>query len=106
MATTPLPQDPFRRTDEDEDPGEHAHAAARRFKCATDSQPQLSLEAVLDATEGFIPLWAQGTVLRWRFNPETLAKFEYPDAVRKEVRQLMTAGVDAWGSAAPIGLDA
>ena len=103
--STRTSHDAFRLLGDEPDPREQVDTTGLRFKCTTDASPQASLEAVLDATEGFVPLWVKGTVLRWRFHPDSLARFEYPDAVRKEVRQLMNAGMEAWGSAAPITLD-
>ena len=38
------------------------------------------LEIVLDASNGFIPLWASGTVLRWRFRERSMSNFARPAA--------------------------
>lgn len=60
------------------------------------------LEIVLDATEGFIPLWEKDTVLRWRFQERSFAHFKDPGAAKKEVERLLSAALVAWGSAAPV----
>ena len=57
---------------------------------------------MLDATDGFIPLWREGTTLRWRFNEAALAVFQNPAAVRTYVRGLMSEAVIAWGDSAPV----
>src|SRR6185369_7482950 len=45
-------------------------------------------EIVVDASEGFVPLWAPNSILRWRFQERTIALFEDPDAARTEIRNL------------------
>lgn len=60
------------------------------------------LELVLDATEGFIPLWAEGTTLRWRFQERSLELFQNPDAAREALRGLFGEAVLAWGDACPV----
>jgi hypothetical protein len=59
-------------------------------------------ELVLDATEGFIPLWARGTMLRWRFQERSMSAFRDPAAAKLAIRQLMGEAVLKWGDAAPI----
>lgn len=60
------------------------------------------LEIVVDASEGFIPLWAQETVLRWRFREQSLKAFKNPAAAKIEIRKLFGAALLAWGDAAPV----
>jgi hypothetical protein len=60
------------------------------------------LEIVLDATEGFIPLWEKDTVLRWRFQERSFDHFKEPEAAKKEVERLLSAALVAWGPAAPV----
>jgi hypothetical protein len=57
---------------------------------------------VFDATEGFIPLWAENLVLRWKFNEASLAVFQQPNAIKKKLRNLLNSAITAWGDAAPI----
>lgn len=59
-------------------------------------------EIVVDASEGFIPLWQEGVTLRWRFQEMALLQFENADDVKTYVRKLFGAGVQEWGSATPI----
>ncbi len=90
-----------------------APAAAQPHKygkglCSTDTrgfatpQGRSPLEIVVDSSEGFIPLWAQGKNLRWRFNASSMSYFENPEAAKNRIRTLFAAAVQAWGSAAPV----
>ncbi len=56
----------------------------------------------LEATEGFIPLWEKGTILRWRFQKRSLVNFVNPEAVREAVKQLLSKALAKWGDAAPV----
>jgi hypothetical protein len=60
------------------------------------------LRIVVDATEGFVPLWAKNVTLRWRFRPGTLEAFQHPTAVRNEVERLFGEALLAWGDAVPV----
>jgi hypothetical protein len=58
---------------------------------------------VVDASEGFIPLWAPDTTLRWRFRESSLQAFQDPEAARAAIEQLLGEAILAWGEdAAPI----
>jgi hypothetical protein len=57
---------------------------------------------VLDATEGFIPLWEKNLVLLWRFDEASLAVFRQPEAIKKKLRTLLNSALMAWGDAVPI----
>lgn len=72
--------------------------------CRTDyrARKKSPFEIVLDATEGFIPLWAENLVLRWRFNETSLAVFQQPEAIKTKIRDLLNSAITAWGDAAPI----
>lgn len=59
-------------------------------------------ELVLDASEGFIPLWAKNVNLRWRFNSSSLSYFQKPEEAKREIRRLFSKAVLAWGDSAPI----
>lgn len=59
-------------------------------------------EIVLDASEGFIPLWAKDTILRWRFRDSSFELFENKAAAKSAVEKLLGRAIIAWGDAAPI----
>ncbi|MFK0571857.1 matrixin family metalloprotease [Endozoicomonas sp.] len=59
-------------------------------------------ELVLDASEGFIPLWEEGVNLRWRFNEHALSFFQHPNSVKRTVRKLLSEALLGWGEAAPV----
>jgi hypothetical protein len=60
------------------------------------------LEIVVDASEGFIPLWERGTTLRWRFRESSLQAFEDPEAAKAAIERLLGEAIFAWGDAAPV----
>ncbi|WP_292291755.1 matrixin family metalloprotease [Mesorhizobium sp.] len=60
------------------------------------------LEIVVDASEGFIPLWAKGTTLRWRFRDNSFAVFENQAAAKAAVEQLLGQAILKWGDSAPV----
>lgn len=62
-------------------------------------------ELVLDASEGFIPLWAKGVVLRWRFNEASLGFFQNVNSAKAGIRNLLTNAIAMWGDAAPVGFN-
>lgn len=59
-------------------------------------------ELVVDASNGFIPLWARGQTLRWRFQARSLLGFADPDLVKEKVRTLMGEALMLWGDFRPI----
>ena len=80
----------------------------RRIRCDTDVRGHASpqgrspLEIVVDASEGFIPLWAPETTLRWRFREQTMKYFKSPAAAKTEIRKLLGEAILAWGDGAPV----
>jgi Matrixin len=84
------------------------HLFGNGFRCDTEkrghSTPQgrSPLEIVVDASEGFIPLWARDTTLRWRFRESTMKYFKSPAAAKAEIRKLLGEALLAWGHAAPV----
>lgn len=60
------------------------------------------LEIVVDASEGFIPLWAKNTTLRWRFQERSIRNFQYPEEAKKYIRSLFAKAVYEWEDAAPV----
>jgi len=86
----------------------HVHILKKGFRCATDKAGQKvpdgfsELELVVDASEGFIPLWEPGVILRWQFAEGTLAPFKDPDAAGSAIERIFGMALLAWGDAAPI----
>lgn len=68
----------------------------------TTSRARSPLEIVVDASEGFIPLWAKDTTLRWRFRESSFAIFDNPQATQIEVERLLGEAILAWDDAAPV----
>jgi hypothetical protein len=80
------------------------HVLGKGIICRTDYRARevSPLEIVVDATEGFIPLWAQNLVLRWKFNAASLVPFRRADEIKVKIRELLTKAIGAWGDAAPV----
>ena len=57
---------------------------------------------VVDASEGFVPLWSSEVTLRWRFRERSFDYFEDPQAAKAEIRDLFAEALLAWGTAAPV----
>ena len=76
----------------------------RSHLCDTEraARPRDGLELVVDAGEGFVPLWERNSMLRWRFQERSLARFRNPERIKEAVRGLMRDAIAAWGDAAPI----
>ncbi len=93
------------RADEPGDPDVHVYG--RKVVCATDTRGQprargrSPLEIVVDATEGFIPLWSRNTTLRWRFNKRSMRIFQSP-AAAAGIERLMAQALTKWGDAVPV----
>ena len=84
------------------------HSLGKGIVCVTESrgyktpQGMSPAEIVVNVSEGFIPLWARGTILRWRFQERSLTRFANPTAAKDAIRQLFGEAVLAWGVASPI----
>jgi hypothetical protein len=84
----------------------HVYGKGRR--CNTDTRGfetpsnQSMTELKVDTHLGFVPLWAQGVTLRWRFEDHSVKAFSDPDAAKAEIRKLFGEALVAWGSAAPV----
>ncbi len=84
------------------------HVFGNGVRCDTETRGHASpqgrtpLEIVVDASDGFIPLWAKGTTLRWRFRESTMKYFKSPAGAKAEIRKLLGESLLAWGDAAPI----
>ncbi|HEU0299252.1 MAG TPA: matrixin family metalloprotease [Longimicrobium sp.] len=59
-------------------------------------------EIVVDASEGFIPLWARDVTLRWRFQERSMSAFARPAAAKAAIERLLGEALVAWGDAAPV----
>ena len=59
-------------------------------------------ELRIDTHLGFVPLWAKGVTLRWRFQATSMAVFQDPDAAKKGIRSLLGAALTGWGDAQPV----
>ena len=86
--------------------GIHQYSGSRI--CRTDSKgfatpKDLSpTELKLDAHEGFVPLWAEGVTLRWRFLEQSFGYFEDAESAKEGVRQLLREALEAWGNSVPV----
>lgn len=110
-GTGARPSDPFRAGDRvGPTPGQQSrvHLIAPGVICDTEPRGHATprgrspLELVLDASEGFIPLWASGVTLRWRFRERSMDYFANPTAAKDEIRKLFGEALLAWGTAAPV----
>ena len=79
----------------------HVVAAGSRtgIICRTEAraEPHSPTRIVLEATNGFIPLWDKDQVLHWGFNEASLQRFRDPQALKETVRSLFAAAVMEWG---------
>jgi hypothetical protein len=84
------------------------HVFGDSVVCDTDSrgyrtpQNRGPVDLVVDASEGFIPLWAKDVTLRWRFQERSLSVFVNPEAAAAAIKQLFGEALLAWGDAAPV----
>lgn len=110
-AEDSLSDHPLKPRDEDEAAdaeGRDVHVIKKGVRCETDTRGHAAprgrspLEIVVDASEGFVPLWEKNSVLRWRFRESSMNYFENVDAAKKEIRSLLGAAILKWGGAAPI----
>lgn len=87
---------------------ELVHLIAPGVVCDTESrgyrtpQGRSPFDIVVDASAGFIPLWEQNTLLRWRFKEESMDYFADPKKAKEAITQLFAEALIAWGSAAPV----
>jgi hypothetical protein len=84
------------------------HIIRKGVKCDTEKRGftrprgRSPTRIVVDASEGFIPLWARGTTLRWRIRESSLESFEDPDAAQDAIEELLGESILKWGDAAPV----
>ncbi|MEM8755438.1 MAG: reprolysin-like metallopeptidase [Pseudomonadota bacterium] len=110
MADRPKP-DPFSlktRKDRAEAEAPYVHIYCGGAVCVTDDRGAATprarspVELVVDASNGFIPLWDRDVTLRWRFQERSLTAFRRPDAAKEYLRELLGEGVLLWGDAQPV----
>jgi len=86
----------------------HVHKLKEGFRCVTDKAGQATPngmsegELVINVSEGFIPLWAPGVILRWQFADGTLEPFRDPAAAGLAIERIFGGALLAWGDAAPV----
>ena len=84
------------------------HVFGNGFRCDTETrghatpQGRSPITIVVDASEGFIPLWVKDTTLRWRFRESSMRYFRRPAAAKTEIRKLLGEALLAWGDAVPV----
>lgn len=86
----------------------HRFGTSTRHICRTDGVGHATPEGIspadlrVDTHLGFVPLWAKGVTLRWRFQAASMAAFQNPDTAMKGIRSLMTDALAGWGDAQPV----
>ena len=110
-TTKKLPANPFRPALRRKPQGEHenkVHILKKGFVCDTEprgfTKPKgrSTVKIVVDASAGFVPLWAKNTTLNWHFNENSMRYFEDSTAAKQEIRKLINDTLTAWGTAAPV----
>jgi hypothetical protein len=108
--TTKKADDPFvlKEPGDDHERDPQVHVYGPGAVCDTEKRGHATprgkgpLEIVVDASEGFIPLWAKGMTLRWRFQERSMTAFANPLAAKTAIRALFGEALLAWGNAAPV----
>jgi hypothetical protein len=103
--------DPFLRRPSNESAegmDSEVHVFRNGVVCETDSRGHATpnnraiAELIVDASEGFIPLWASNTTLRWRFQERSMRVFQNPAAAKAHIERLLGEAILLWGDAAPV----
>lgn len=87
---------------------DRVHLISDRVVCDTEDRGQPTpggrnpLEIVVDATDGFIPMWNPGSVLRWRFQERSFQRSTAPEQRRTAIVEAMSEALVRWGPAAPV----
>ncbi|KAF9924383.1 hypothetical protein BGZ67_009323 [Mortierella alpina] len=88
---------------QDDSPNEDSkvHHFGKGRLCVTGerARKRSPLEILLDASDGFIPLWENGVTLRYRFDQRTLSR---SGKTKDEILTLFNKAVNQWGDAAPV----
>ena len=99
---------PVRMRMPEERKADDVHVLSKGRRCDTDTRGYARprnrdpRKIVVDASEGFIPLWASNTSLRWRFRETSMEVFEDPGAAKAAIEGLLADAILAWGDAAPV----
>lgn len=86
----------------------HVYGKDKKVLCDTDSrgfetpENRSALELAVHASEGFIPLWAKGVILRWRFQEASIRLFAKPEDAKIYLRELLGKGLIEWQNSVPI----
>ncbi len=86
----------------------HVHIIRKGVCCITEPRGHATpsgldpIRLIVNAPGGFIPLWAKGTTLRWRFAERTLAPFSDPIVAESAIERLLAEAVLLWGDATPV----
>ncbi|KAG0349111.1 hypothetical protein BG005_011169 [Podila minutissima] len=81
------------------------HYFGKRRLCVTgdrasvDDAPKVDPSAIRVGTTGFIPLWAPGTVLHYRFNERSLQQSRWS---KEQILTIFNKAIAQWGDAVPI----
>ena len=59
-------------------------------------------EIVVGTGDGTIPLWAEHSTLRWRFNDVSMQAFSDPEAAKAAIEALFDEAVGRWSDACPV----
>jgi len=103
--------DPFRkRSAEDTKRGApKEHVYGHGIVCDTDHRGYATpdnrspAEIRVDASQGFIPLWAEDMTLRWQFDEGSIADyFDDPQGAMQAIEELFSDAIGAWGDAVPV----
>lgn len=84
------------------------HYFGNHHVCNTDSlgyatpKNRSPFDLRVDASGGFIPLWDENVLLRYRFQPRSLSRLPDPDGAVAAIRLLLGEALQAWGDAAPV----
>ena len=84
------------------------HKYGKGHTCTTDGvgfetpKNRSPLEIVVDTSEGVVPLWEKGSVLRWEFDENSLALYANPEEIKEYIRELFAEALLEWDFAVPI----
>ncbi len=83
------PEDAFREVES------QFHVFGHGAICDTDTRGHATAgdrtptEIVVDASEGFIPLWGKDMILRWRFQERSMSIVEDPESAKIAIKELL-----------------
>jgi hypothetical protein len=84
------------------------HIIRKGVRCGTDTRGYATPlnrspnKIVVDATDGFIPLWAKDTTLRWRFQEPSMLNFKNPEGAKTRIEEMLGDALLKWGDAVPV----